>query len=66
MGKSRKFNPEYYRQVLRLYDEGRGVNRATNAFSAVFDRLGNGIDALLKILDDEKKVDKGNGDRLGG
>ena len=66
MGKSRKLNPEYYRQVLRLHDEGRGVNRATNAFAAVFDRIGNGIDALLKILDDEKTANTGTGPRMGG
>lgn len=65
MGKA-KVNPEYYRKVFELHNERKGIDRATTAFSLVFDKIGVGIDKLLKILDDEKATNSGNNRRMGG
>lgn len=61
-----KLNPEYYQRVFKLHSESQGVDRATKQFGSVFDRIEAGIEKLLQILDNEKKTDKGNGQRLGG
>ncbi len=62
MEKRGKVNPEYYRKCMELHEEGKGIDRATKVFGTVFDKIGSGIDKLLKILDDEKKAaNKGNG-----
>lgn len=61
MEKRGKVNPEYYRKCMELHEEGKGIERATAAFASVFDKIGSGIEKLMKILDDEKKANKGNG-----